>query len=173
VQTKKSGTPAQSLCLSCGLCCNGVLFADVRLQAGDNPEDLRRAGLPVRVVGGKALFAQPCAALHGCRCGIYADRPRYCRQFECLLLKRASAGEVSYERALALISKTRAHVQKVERLLAKLGDHDERLPLRRRFQRQERRLQQSVDKQAAGVFSDLTLAFQDLNLLLKEHFYPG
>jgi len=38
-------TTAQSwvgqLCPACGLCCNGVLFADVELRAGDNPSRLR------------------------------------------------------------------------------------------------------------------------------------
>ena len=173
MQTKKSDTPPQRLCLSCGLCCNGVLFADVRLQPKDNLEELHRLGLPVRVVGGKGRFAQPCTALDGCRCGIYTDRPQYCRRFECFLLKRALAGEISYESALVLINKTRTQVEKVKRLLVKLDDRDKHLPLRRRFQRQATKLPYAFDKKNATVFSELTLAFQDLNLLLKEHFYPG
>ena len=173
METKKSETPAQRLCLACGVCCNGVLFADVQLQPGDNAEEIRRSGLPVRLVGGKARFGQPCTALDGCRCRIYADRPQYCRQFECFLLKRALTGEVSYDSALTLIGRTRAQVEKVKDLLAKLGNYDEHLPLRRRFQRQAAKLQTAVDKQSAGVFSELTLAFQDLNLLLRENFYPA
>src|SRR5437868_1476023 len=97
----KSTDNSSALCLECGLCCNGVIFADVRLQRGDDPGRLRALGLPIatphapssasplRKTGGVPAprFAQPCAALDGCRCRIYADRPAYCRQFDCLLLK--------------------------------------------------------------------------------------
>ena len=41
----------QALCLECGLCCNGVLFADVRLQDGDKAEKLRGWGWRFRKAG--------------------------------------------------------------------------------------------------------------------------
>src|SRR5215472_953064 len=89
----------QQLCLSCGLCCNGVIFADVRLKPSDDPARLRALGLPLsgQTPGSKKAvlnFNQPCAALEGCSCRIYADRPNHCRHFECLLLKSAKAGRV-------------------------------------------------------------------------------
>jgi len=36
---------AGEICLECGLCCNGVIFADVQLQPGDLPDRLRELGL--------------------------------------------------------------------------------------------------------------------------------
>src|SRR5437879_4693777 len=47
-----------NLCLECGLCCNGVIFADVRLQAGEDATALRNLGLSVS----RNKFSQPCSA---------------------------------------------------------------------------------------------------------------
>jgi hypothetical protein len=46
----------RQLCLRCGICCNGVLFRDVELQAGDDPARLRGLGLDLqaRRPGGRA-----------------------------------------------------------------------------------------------------------------------
>src|SRR5512142_2644385 len=101
-------TDEQQLCLSCGMCCNGVIFADVRLQAGDNAGRLREIGLPLCGTGKGAesaglKFAQPCAALEGCACRIYPERPAHCRNFECLLLKGVKSGKVRREAAVRII----------------------------------------------------------------------
>src|SRR6266581_3782971 len=85
------------LCLSCGLCCNGVIFADVKLQPSDDASRLRALGLRISTPHSKfrtPTFDQPCAALGGCRCRIYAERPRYCREFECVLFKSVKAGRL-------------------------------------------------------------------------------
>ena len=73
----------------CGLCCNGVIFADVQLEPEDDAQLLQSLGLKFalnrksQIV--KRKFLQPCTAFAGCQCNIYSDRPRhYCRQFECL-----------------------------------------------------------------------------------------
>src|SRR5947207_12643077 len=101
----------QELCLACGLCCNGVLFADVRLEAADEAGKLRALGLAVSKRG---RFKQPCAALEGCHCRVYADRPSHCRKFECLLFKRVQKEDVPAGQALAIIKKARAAVANVE-----------------------------------------------------------
>ena len=50
------------LCPNCGLCCNGVLFADVELRAGDDAKKLKKLGLePHPKPKTKMAFAQPCA----------------------------------------------------------------------------------------------------------------
>ena len=57
---------SNSLCLECGLCCNGVIFADVQLEPEDDARRLRSLGLKFaanrksQIVNHK--FAQPCAA---------------------------------------------------------------------------------------------------------------
>ena len=181
---------AEKLCLTCGLCCNGVIFADVQLQRGDVAAKLKALGL--RLSGGSARpkaqascekvqrpflqkkFSQPCAAFDGCRCRIYEDRPKYCRAFDCALLKSVNCGGVKVADALGLIEKARRRAEKVRQLLRKIGDKDEHVALSLRFRRITRRLQQSkVDRPTSHLFSQLTLAVQDLNFLLSESFYPG
>ncbi len=168
---------AEQLCLKCGLCCNGVIFRDVELQPGDNAARLQSLGLHVRAprtAAGRAKFPQPCAALDGCRCRIYADRPTYCRQFECALFKAVRAGRIDVSAALHLIRTTRDRAARVLRLLHELGDTDERASLAVRFRKVAKRLHAGAPtEEAADTFGELTLAVHDLNVLLSETFYPG
>ena len=187
-----SSTPsvAEKLCLTCGLCCNGVIFADVRLQRGDVAAKLRALGL--RLSGASARptaqasceklqrpflqkkFNQPCAAFDGCRCRIYEDRPKYCRAFDCALLQSVNRGDAKPSDALNLIEKARRRADKVRQILRKIGDKDEHVALSVRFRQTSRRLQQGkVDQATSHLFSQLTLAVQDLSFLLSESFYPG
>jgi hypothetical protein len=165
------------LCPACGLCCNGVIFANLALQPGDDAARLRSLGLPV-CNSHSALrpphLAQPCAAFDGCRCRIYADRPQYCLQFECVLLQSAKAGRTAPAAALRIIRTARERADKVRRLLHALGDADEQLPLSARFRRTGKRLKEhELDEETADTYGQLTLAVHDLNLLLGDAFYPG
>ncbi len=174
-----SSAAVSTLCLSCGLCCDGVLFKDVELQAGDDAPALLRLGLPVRTVrrgNSTATKApQPCAALcSDLRCQIYRQRPLRCRQFECALLKSAMAGEVSVDAALKSIRLAQARAEKVRSLLRTLSDHDEDRPLSLRFKRTQRRLETTgCEGDEAAVYGRLTQAVHALNLLLSSKFYPG
>jgi uncharacterized protein len=166
-----------TLCLACGLCCNGVLFKDVELQTGDNAARLLAAGLPIKPPRsgsrGKTKFPQPCAALCGDnRCRIYAERPARCRQFECLLFQSVARGEVEISSALRTVRTAHRRAEKVRGLLRELGEENETLALSLRFQKTQRRLERDLpDEETASSYADLTLAVHDLNLLLREKFY--
>jgi uncharacterized protein len=121
---KTTAAPVALLCPKCGLCCNGVLFADVKLQKGDAARRLAELGLELKKPGRKTAFPQPCAGFDGTLCRIYADRPRYCRAFECGLLKRVQAGEMGVKAALKIIADARRRVEKVRRRLQRLGQND-------------------------------------------------
>ena len=168
---------SEQLCLQCGLCCNGVIFADVQLMPDDNPARLKSLGLPV-APGSKSReqklkFPQPCVAFDGCRCRIYGDHPKYCREFECLLLQSVNAGDVDAESALRIIRSARLRSEKVRKLLRELGDTDEHIALSLRFRRMKQRFEANVpDHEAAEIFGRLTLAVHDLNVLLSRSFYP-
>jgi hypothetical protein len=185
-----NGSDSEDICLACGLCCNGAIFADVKLQPGDDASRFQALGVgltqarpqrdelaenqsglsPSRIR--TASFPQPCAAFDGCRCQIYAERPKHCRQFECLLLQRVRSGKCQKPVALDLIRKTRERADKVWRLLRELGDTDEHLALKTRFERTARRMEASgCDDETALLYSELTLAVHDLNLVLSESFY--
>ena len=177
-----------------------MIFTDVRLQAGDDLERLKVLGLAITKSEGRnprteqhekgplvglaegspkseirnPRFTQPCAALEGCRCRIYAERPTYCRQFECLLLKSVKAGQTQRADALRTIRRARSRAEKVRVLLRTLGDGDEHLALSARFRRVKRRMDKGeLGSGMAGAYGELTLAVQDLNVVLSEGFYPG
>ena len=174
----------EAICLACGLCCDGTIFARVKLQPEDDLGRLESLGLTLVQPrsrqgalprpGRRPHFNQPCAALEGCRCRIYEQRPCYCRQFECLLLKGVKEGRTGTAAALRTVRAARASAQRVRRLLRALGDTDEHLAPNARFRRTGRRLEQNPsDPQAAETFGKLTLAVHELNLLLSQRFYPG
>src|ERR1022692_2086903 len=80
-----NSSDSNQLCLECGLCCNGVIFARGQLQPADDVARLQTLGLTLvanrKAETGKQKFTQPCTAFDGCRCKIYGDRPQYCRGF--------------------------------------------------------------------------------------------
>ncbi len=162
------------LCLECGLCCNGVLFADVKLKAGETALKTgpTAAGLMTGVAGRGRIIPQPCPAFDGCRCGIYPDRPSHCRNFECLLLRALNAGETRFGAARRVVREARRRVEKVEKLLVLLGDKDPDAPLRARFRRTQKRLERAgAGESDSSLFGELTLAMHDLIGLLSEKFF--
>jgi uncharacterized protein len=165
---------ANSLCLECGLCCNGVIFADVQLRPSDSAARLRALGLAFvkKSKAGIEKFKQPCAAFGGCKCHIYSERPTYCREFECLLLKSVKTGEVKINEARRVIRSALRQAETVKSLLRQLGDTEETLALNKRFHRIQRRMERGpYDQDAAHIFGELTLAVHKLNMLLSEKFY--
>src|SRR5207237_10236366 len=97
---------ASALCRSCGLCCDGTLFTFVRLDAADASR--ARASKLVVVTGdaGAESLRQPCAALSGRECSVYAARPSACSRYECLLLAALRSGETSLAEASAIVAET-------------------------------------------------------------------
>ena len=122
-----------TLCTKCGLCCDGTLFADVELVGRAEVARLEIMGMEVenedRNMG---LLSQPCAALRGTRCGIYAHRPKCCRVFQCDLLQNAQRGAVTVERAMEQIADAREQIRQVRAMLGRLGNRDEGLPIKER-----------------------------------------
>src|SRR6058998_1228410 len=104
-----------TLCTRCGLCCDGSLFADVELSGRVEATGLEILGLEIEDDGaGGALLQQPCTALRGRRCSIYAHRPQCCRTFECRLLQEARRGDVSVERAGEQIEEALSRIGRVK-----------------------------------------------------------
>jgi len=93
-----------SLCLACGFCCDGTLFNRVPLTEAEAPA----LKVPLQVVDGQHHARQPCPALEGTACRVYAERPFTCRRFRCLLLEAHEATEVSLSGAVEIVEATRA-----------------------------------------------------------------
>lgn len=153
-----------TLCLQCGLCCNGVLFADVRPEPGDHSP----------LFAGRTRVAQPCPAFAAgdCTCAIYRERPRRCRQFECRQLLGVADGEIPVAAALRRIAKGRRLAAKVEKHLSALGYNNVKLPLKRRFQNCQRAAETGeLDPSQHASLANLQLAMHQLTQLLAEEFY--
>ena len=118
----ESGSAAERLCAACGMCCDGVLFHSVMLQPADSARALSAAGLKIKRRSGDIYFHQPCPAHNGCSCGIYERRPARCREFNCRLVIRVSAGKASEEMALEAIREARALVVRVNALIGRLAE---------------------------------------------------
>ncbi len=166
----------EQLCLACGLCCDGTLFDNVQLGAGDDAQKLKALGLPVAVTRGRTavtFFRQPCVALCADRkCRVYADRPGQCRAFECGVFKDAGAGRIALPAALRLVKSTRKKADAIRQLLRKLGDTDEQRSLGDRFRRTQRRMEMGGgDAEAGDTFAELGVAVHQFNLLAHEKFY--
>jgi hypothetical protein len=159
------------LCPKCGLCCNGVLFADVELRKGDEVQRLAELGLLLEKKGRKQAFAQPCAWFDGELCRFYTGRPKHCRTFECGLLKRVQAGGLDADTALKTIDHAKRQVEKVCKLLRCADSDDERLAL---CQRYERAMSEPVDlsagKASAALPGKLMATYRDLMLMLQGDF---
>jgi uncharacterized protein len=163
--------PAENLCLQCGLCCNGVIFADGQLQPEDDAARLKSLGLKLKR-GSK--FHQPCGAFaNGC-CKIYQDRPAYCRQFDCALLERVKAGQIDAGAARRKIAQATKQAANVRSLLRQLGSADEHVALGVRFRRLNECIHRGeLDDGTSARYGELTLAMHRLNVILSRDFYPA
>jgi uncharacterized protein len=159
------------LCTRCGLCCDGSLFADVELAGSAEAAGLEVMGLEIEEDDADgALLVQPCAALRGKRCGIYAHRPDCCRTFECRLLQDARRGAVSVGDAVALIAETLKRIRHVRKLVAELGQ-TARLPLKECYAdamtlTHDAQLPPALNRKRA----ELEAAMSDLNQSLEGNF---
>lgn len=101
---------ADSLCLSCGICCDGTLYGSVVLEPAER-ERVERVGLRVLVSVRQGqepelTMPQPCSALRGVLCSVYEDRPASCARYECSLRRGVAAGAPLAE---ALVTVGRMH----------------------------------------------------------------
>jgi hypothetical protein len=104
----------------------------VELAGRKEAAGLEVLGLEVEDDDAGGLLLLPCGALRGTRCSIYAHRPECCRTFECRLLQSARRGAISVEQAREHIAEALSRIGRVKELMAQLGQHDRRLPLRER-----------------------------------------
>lgn len=100
---------ADALCTQCGICCDGTLYGSVVVAAHEVPR-LQRIGLPILIEQGAATMRQPCAALRGLSCSVYADRPTTCGDYQCSLRRGVAAG--------ASLPSARQQVARMHELLA-------------------------------------------------------
>jgi Fe-S-cluster containining protein len=114
----------ERLCTSCGLCCDGSMFADLELASAREALAAEAMGLEVDEADdarGGMVLVQPCAALKSRRCSVYAFRPKCCRSFECGLLQRVKRGLVSLEEAEGRVAAVILKIEEFKRVRGKQG----------------------------------------------------
>jgi Fe-S-cluster containining protein len=171
VNKDASSRGIDQLCPNCGLCCDSTLFADVELRAGDDAKRLRKLGLTLfQKAKTKLAFNQPCACFDGKLCGIYGDRPKRCRLFECGLLKRIEAGEMTAGAALKKILAAKNQATRVRELLPASGQREERMALTHRYAEAMSAPVDLSDDGAAERRGELMMAVNDLMQVLQRDF---
>ena len=150
----------ETLCLGCGLCCDGTLFARVPVSASEG-ERLSRHSVDVQVrPDGSLALPQRCAALNGCACRVYEDRPERCRQYQCNLYSAVAEGEVSAEEAAEVIEGAKQRIAE----LARVFDDDVRPDVVSRFR------DALAGPLAPEVSAEARAAFEELQSYLDRHF---
>jgi hypothetical protein len=106
-----SEDPLETLCKSCGMCCDGTLFRRALLKP-EEVEPAKRLGL--RVIQDRG-FEQPCPAWQNSGCTVYSDRPSVCRSFICRLWARQRDEGGPLEPRLEAVRRVRALIAILDR----------------------------------------------------------
>jgi hypothetical protein len=167
MNTPDISSTASRLCAACGMCCNGVLFHIVRLQAGESPKAMAALGLKVKRKRGESHVTQPCAAHCDSQCVIYASRPQRCRAFACRQLQRVASGEISEAMARDKISEAVQLVAQVDALLLLAGGGNLKKPL---TQRCETALAEPHEPSLLETKSEIRRLKAKLDALLEQDF---
>jgi hypothetical protein len=91
----------ESICIQCGLCCDGSLFRAARLKEDDDRALMQSRG--IRVHERDRQFELPCPCLVDKKCTIYDMRFSTCRRFRCRLLKDVEDKGLPASEALKVI----------------------------------------------------------------------
>lgn len=102
-----------SLCVSCGLCCGGLLFERAKAYPVEL-DALAANGMAVTDEDrGKTYFRLPCRHLRDTACSIYEGRFTTCRKYSCKLLDDVKAGLVGGQEARQRVGEAKALAARV------------------------------------------------------------
>lgn len=94
---------AGDLCHHCGLCCTGLLFRHVRLGSSDK-SFMETYEVQARESSSDGTVMRlPCSFRDGTSCRVYADRPRKCRSYSCILRRQVSNGSTGIAQARGIV----------------------------------------------------------------------
>lgn len=162
---------ASHLCKACGLCCDGSMFFDVRLQPADSAQALKALGIRIQYKKRGNFFDQPCSAFKNKCCSIYQERPLRCRAFECQQLKRLAQGETTEEDTLKKIKEAQSKIAVIKKLLYDLGPTNPKKPLHQQYQQIiAEPIDPAVDKKVIEARAQLDEALSNLNEFLNQEF---
>ncbi len=153
---------ASTLCLACGMCCDGSLFSFVAISS-DEARVLRAKNVEVREEAGRHRLPQRCPALDGTACRVYEQRPFVCRRFDCLLVRAVKEKEAPLDEALALVAEAHARLGRLDGLLPKRNPGDPSGPVLRAA---------TLAQNGTRVSEAARVAFDEAQGHLRRHFVP-
>lgn len=106
---KKAEAPLaeQQICVTCGFCCDGTLFAYARLSPGEKGQLPEKIDLNSFTRDNKDYFRHPCPYFSE-RCTIYnMKKPDVCSTYRCQLLKDFAAEKLSLPEVMNIINEAR------------------------------------------------------------------
>ncbi len=160
VTQRANAMSLSTLCLECGLCCDGTLFRHVVISQAER-EALTALGIGTGVKRREPVMWLPCGKLEGKCCTVYEQRPQGCRKFVCAVGQRLVRKEVSLDEARALISQMHA---RLEALRVAFSVPAGESPLR--FARA------AIDSTTTSVTEEQLAAFRRVEDLRYEVFMP-
>jgi len=104
-----------SVCIGCGLCCDGTVVSHLAVaDDSDLGAPLRLLGVEIVAAADPPVFALPCPAVEAGRCTIHhLQRPSACAQFECRVSRAVLDGSMDPVDARATIVATRSMREEV------------------------------------------------------------
>ena len=135
-----SSSEGETVCLACGMCCDGTLLNHADLESWRSRE-LTKEGFRVfwRNERQQWAFWLPCSHHVDGRCARFEDRPPICGIYQCKLLKRVESGETSTTEALAIVERAKGMVEEVAAGLRGNPEYDQREGFRARVEHYARR----------------------------------
>ena len=96
----------ESICVGCGLCCDGTVVSHLAVSdESDLGIPLRGLGVELIYEADPPVFALPCPAVAAGECTIYGlHRPHACHTYECALSSAVLNGERSPVEARLIIA---------------------------------------------------------------------
>ena len=149
---------ATTLCLSCGLCCDGTLHDRAKL-GNDEVEPMRALGLPILDTD-PPYFKLGCPRFDRC-CTVFPLRPRVCGSYRCKLLLTLDQGEIDLDEALNRVQQARALRAAVDNLKEPSDDL---------FDKRAQLLRFLAGEASAGATGEQTIAMLALLFYIEKHF---
>ena len=115
IETAESILKGSQLCLSCGLCCQGVMEKAAVLEPNEI-ELAKELKLECFIAGdGIYKFHLLCPLVNENVCTVYNNRhPSVCSEFQCLLLDQLLNDEISLEASLIIIHKIKKYINLIK-----------------------------------------------------------
>jgi len=156
------------LCLSCGICCQGVMYDHAGLQADEVDLYYELGFLPFMTTRGKEGFRLPCIFYIDNKCSIYSiRRPKICASYKCKLLRNLMDREIDSKEREQIVTETKRLIESIQdRLTTKNASMNFQQKIETSLNLSQIELL-SADNSTKAILMDLAT----LEILLKKHFF--